>query len=215
MKNEAQHIGNLFKTTLENYQIEPEEGDWIILDQKLNKMKFFKFSLFNFNIYYSLFIFGTFLLSSALFIKSFNQKNEIEPKNNKASSVVINKIAPKDATENKVKSNKESTPKEKTEKPSRLIINKSNSGSDGNTVKSSINSNISNSKKKDSSLTINTEAPPLHPDKINNTSEENTLIKEKENKEKLPKKKKIVYISKQDTVIVYDTLSRKKSFRKR
>jgi len=216
MNEDRQNIGNIFKSTLENYNAQPEEGEWIMLDQKLTKVSFFRFSFSKFNIYYSILIVSTFIMSSTIFINSFiNTENKSSLENSPVSikenkiitSDSIKTIDPVASKENVITSNKEINKHD--------LNDESRGNKDGNKSGNSVKVELNDFQKSSSPQTKDSVLiRPSNKLTPSNSVEKETITTDPSNKIKSDKPKKVVYISKQDTIIVYDTLNRKKPFNK-
>ncbi len=185
METSPKNIGDLFKDKLENFSIEGNPNEWIALDMKLDKMSFFKFHLSHFNIYYAALIGICFSLSSAVFVDHF-----ILERDNK--EVAKKSIA---------------TPKEKT--PSVVIpLEKEETNKEKQITHTHIPQVIEPKKNTE----LNRSEESQHASK--NDVKEDIIIQESIEdplkQANVNPGKKVVYITQQDTLVVYDTLTVKK-----
>ena len=187
MKTKPENIGEFFKQSLEDFEVKEQGSDWPALGLKLERLKFFTFSLTYFNIYYASIIALTFVFTSALIIDHFLiSGNDIEV-------VKMNEVeqVQKDGTY---------VTEKKTEYPSKENINSKNKES--KSTKSLQEEGISDNK--NISLISDSVAAILADSvKVLSIPTEN-----KEGIKKIPKKR-IIYITKQDTIIVIDTVKTK------
>lgn len=248
---ENRNIGDLIKERLESYEDNDINQDWLETELKLHKLKFLKFSLTNFNVYYCSFILATFALTSTVFIKTFFFNNNIQLPPETTSSVITDslsnnnhKSAPKvdllensgeESSQNKNNKNepdlfenktsgivpnnplnkKETSSLKKTSQqtlsPKQKINNNQSSTNTSTTTNKTTDNNT-----KTTTTTADNIVPSIDKPSINSqpgTSSTNTV---KDNLNLTPSpKKNVIYITKQDTIEVYDTLRRKKPFKKR
>jgi hypothetical protein len=200
MENKSENIGDLFKSRLNDFSVEGSRDEWIELDIKLEKSYFFKFRPTHFNIYYSALVGICFLLSTAVFVDHFLIKREFitEKINNE-------QIEPGQINQDKsIQENKQSN-----------LIN----------PKSIKTKRIIESKYKDSNTNYQENIIPKNNEqdrKLELTKPD--ILTTETSKENLPEvvsaipeikpKKKVVYITKQDTIVVFDTVKTNKTRRR-
>ncbi|WP_028981795.1 hypothetical protein [Sporocytophaga myxococcoides] len=210
---EKSSIENIFKKGLENYEIQPDEDEWSAVDLALPRVNFLRFSFVNFNIYYCSLIVLCFLFSALSLIYTLSGRNArthatVAGEKERIEYPAFDKSG-KTETE-KINENSKSLATQKVsvvkEKPKEVLKTESLSKDKNNPE---LNLQIPKAIKQDS--LENKEK--THPLKV-----ENTIITEssqpEQQKKKDAKKKRIVYITKQDTIIVIDTLSKRKLKRK-
>lgn len=189
MENNPKNIGDLFKTQLDSFSMEGSADEWVGLDMKLDKMSFFKFHLSHFNVYYAALIGICFSLSSAVFVDHFILHRDAEALN----PITTNEYnAPQEKTPALVITEKEKTNhtvERKEEIPQRkksetAAIEKQNKNSTA--VQDVLQTNIQKDITKEETVEIPIKKEPIKPTK------------------------KVVYITQQDTLVVYDTLTVKK-----
>jgi len=207
MNKEGKDIGNLFKTGLQNYKAEISEEEWLATEIKVKGNNFFRFSVSNFNIYYCLLFLTSFVFSSIVFVDYFFFKE-------KTGKTVIKEqvTAPlKDSLDhNTIKPSTIENNKNETQKPAGNYKDMAyqqklptNTSSKNNIILSQDTANkIDNNVPTNSVTDNNNSASPL----IKNV--DSSAIQKS-------KTKKIVYITRQDTVRVYDTLDAKAKTKKR
>jgi hypothetical protein len=80
MKEDLQDIGDLYKNEFEDAPFEFDKTNWVTIQPQLDKMQFFRFSFFKFNIYYVSVIAFSFLFSAYTMIRfvSGNKKQTTE-----------------------------------------------------------------------------------------------------------------------------------------
>jgi len=183
MKDEIQDIGDLFKAELENETLEPKSSGWSALQPALDKNTFMHFNIYKFNVYYMSLIILTFLFSSyTLTHTAFYNTPTVFIESDKKQESGISKNthhiqSESDATDlNKVNILKQPAP---------------------NFIRSN-NGNKNLSKSADS-----LEIQPATANTDNNIS--------KQPEEIIPSKKtieqhKVLYITKQDTVVIIDSI---------
>ncbi|GAL82782.1 hypothetical protein MYP_8 [Sporocytophaga myxococcoides] len=208
---EKRSIENIFKQGLENYEIQPNEDEWSEIDLALPRINFFRFSFVNFNIYYCSLIVLCFLFSALSLIYTLAGKNvrtqpsvavkkeniefekfdqkELKQINKDSKSVVsqrvsVVKVKPKKIVKSESVANYKINTNKNLHIP--LDINQDTLGNNEKLQQSSKEANLS--------LT--------------------ELSQPEQQKKKDVSKKRIVYITKQDTIIVIDTLSKRKPKRK-
>jgi hypothetical protein len=273
------NIGDLFKDKLESYEDSDINQDWDEMELKLNKLRFVKFSFTHFNIYYCSFALATFVLSSAVFIKTFffqgdiqsninssaisdstwNSKDEsqigsiaditenstVGKKDKKASLKAnastfidekegasleklnnknINTLGKFNALDNNKSSNsfsdKEAVPAEKPNNKSIGSSDKINASDKNNPSSTDIGNDHITNKNSDNIAhspdqtngNVSHSSDQTTDKKQSSPSETNTVI---DNLNIPAPKKKVIYITKQDTVEVFDTLRRKKPYKRK
>lgn len=66
MEEQEDKLGSLFKTSFEGHKVPLEEGEWDVLSNRLEKRNFFKFNPYQFNIYYASTIIACFFICLGL-----------------------------------------------------------------------------------------------------------------------------------------------------
>jgi hypothetical protein len=194
------HLGNLFKKQIQNYQPEVTEEEWNTLELKLKKVNFLRFSLINFNIYYTLMLLSCFIFSGATFVDYFLLRREplqITTKSGPSS------IQPKSEIEDKSLLETEGN---FINQPNRT---KRNFPENTAIVYDSLTNNLTNDSTRKNDFLHNDNKPIAEKNvSVNSSSYDNN----KADSLTIPKvkPKKTLYITRQDTIIVYDTLSNKK-----
>ena len=206
MNKEDKNIGNLF-SELQNYKAEISEEEWLATEIKVREKNFFKFSLSNFNIYYCVLFLSSFVLSSIVFVDYFflqrNSDNHSIKKeaaipakdsssiksNAQNNNVIQNNVASSNSTSSNSKPAIKTKELNNASEPNTLFINK-------DSVKLSNNAKPATSLQEHPTTTFSA------------TANVDTATKK-------PKNKKIIYITRQDTLRVYDTLDTKNKTRKR
>ena len=188
MKEDLQDIGDLYKNKFEDAPFDFDKTNWVAIQPQLDKMQFFRFSFFKFNIYYVSVIAFSFLFSVYAMIQ-FISRNNKETKENISvitsdSVVVVRGDTIVQGTEQRSFSGSNSAKR----KPSDYI----------NIIKPDYYIDESIQKHEDSS-TITVEN--VNPEQINEST-----VKAKENKA-AEEKVDILYITKQDTIVVVDTIN--------
>lgn len=212
---EKRSIENIFKQGLGNYEIQPDEDEWSAIDLALPRVNFFRFSFVNFNIYYCSLIVLCFLFSALSLIYTLSGRN-VRTQTPVASEKKKNELATfdKDNQTGLKQINKDSKPLVSQKisivktKPKESLKTESVSNNKIRTTdqKSLIPVNINEDTLKDKEK--------LHQaNKPDNSSVTESSQREQQ-KKKGDKKKRIVYITKQDTIVVIDTLSKRKPKRK-
>lgn len=211
---EKSSIENIFRQGLENYEIQPDEDEWSAVDLALPRVNFFRFSFVNFNIYYCSLIVLCFLFSALSLIYTLSGRNvrtetvftgekgkvefPITENQDKAELKKINKdsrtLASQKISGEKVKS-------KVVIKAESVSENKNKPELKSSIAKGNIQDTLENKEKMQQP--INVDNPPL-----------TELSQSEQQKKKDAKKKRIVYITKQDTIVVIDTLSKRKPKRK-
>jgi hypothetical protein len=174
-------IGGLFNDKLQDFSPEGSPDEWMGLDLKLNKLSFYKFQLAQFNIYYAALIGLCFSFSSAVFVDHFF----IQKKNAQEEKISGVSIQTADSMLLLPK------PSEST------LVTKDNLKKVKNPLEP---------RAKEDAMGLQTHTP-LKETKTVSIEE----VKEKTSEPSQPiKTKNTVYITKQDTIVVYDTLTIKK-----
>jgi hypothetical protein len=187
MDSKPKNIGELFKNSLENFEVNGDSSDWIAMDMKLEKMKFFKFHFSSFNIYYASLIALTFLFSTAIAVHSFTKTRDQNSENpeNILQPTSQSTISTKEKEEIFIDSVKQAYRKKNLppSSPSTTPVDQYS------TIQNSPASSTADSIRPDSSKTI--------------------TVTEKPFKKKEPQKK-VIYITKQDTLVVVDSVKTNK-----
>ncbi len=212
---EKKSIENIFKQGLENYEIQPDEDEWSAIDLALPRVNFFRFSFLNFNIYYCSLIVLGFLFSALTLIYTLSERNVStqaavsgEKKKNEFTTFDIHNDQKGSKQIKKVSKPSDSQKVSVAKiKPNEVLITEVVSKNKSTTE---LNSHIPLDVNKD---TLISKEESQHTIKeVNITTKE--LSQPEQQKKKEVKEKRIVYITKQDTIIVIDTLSKRKPKRK-
>lgn len=197
---EGKNIGMLFKSKLQNYEAQVEHEEWDQLGMKLDRMRFFRFSISHFNIYYCSAIALCLFLSSAVFIKEvfYDRGNLslVQPSSiNRENAPFI--IKDSSVLKTKTEVSKIETPQKTSSVPPKINEPEVDAFSQKETERDTINEIIS--------------SPAPQP---KDTILSDSVIPQEKSIEAL-KSKNVVHIIKQDTIIVLDTLSKKKTKRRK
>jgi hypothetical protein len=192
MEEDIDHnnLGDLFKKQVLNYQSEVSEEEWNTLEVKLKKINFLRFSLINFNIYYCLMILSFFIFNSAIFVDYFllhredSQVTSISAPPSTQSKSEIEYKSPLKAENNFIN------------QPNR----KKGDFAENTILHDSITNNLNN----------NFAEKNILQDSSKTNSEKNVNNNADSVARRKVKLKKTLYITRQDTIVVYDTLSNKK-----
>ena len=193
------NLGDLFKKQVLNYQSEVSEEEWNSLEVKLKKINFLRFSITNFNIYYCLMILSCFIFNSSIFVDYFL-------------------LHSKDSQVTSISAPPSTQPKSEIEDKSPLkagnnFINQPNRKKRDFAENTILHDSIINNPNNDFA-----QKNVLHQDsgEINSEKNLNANFSSYENNnadsvaQRKVKLKKTLYIIRQDTIVVYDTLSNKK-----
>ena len=71
MQNKINDIGELLKTRLGSVEIEGKRNGWADMDRNIKRIKFFKFDPYEFNIYYASIIVLTFIFAAVTLTRHF------------------------------------------------------------------------------------------------------------------------------------------------
>jgi len=201
MEQDIDHnnLGDLFKKQVLNYQSEVSEEEWNSLEVKLKKINFLRFSITNFNIYYCLMILSCFIFNSSIFVDYFL-------------------LHSKDSQVTSISAPPSTQPKSEIEDKSPLkagnnFINQPNRKKRDFAENTILHDSIINNPNNDFA-----QKNVLHQDsgEINSEKNLNANFSSYENNnadsvaQRKVKLKKTLYIIRQDTIVVYDTLSNKK-----
>jgi hypothetical protein len=206
---ERDSIENIFRKGLENYKIEPEEEEWTALNLTLPRLNFFKFSFYTFNIYYCslivlCFLFSTFSLLFTLSGKYSRSERFVERSERKENSnnPLLNKSELTSTIQIEEEKEAEATRKlpelEKNEE--KISKTKVLSKNTNNTESTPVSS------KRTKEPLVNGEDNLLKLER----SETTEITQGEQPMELNKKKKRVVYITRQDTIVVIDTLRRPK-----
>jgi hypothetical protein len=204
MEQDIDHnnLGDLFKKQVLNYQPEVSEEEWNSLEVKLKKINFLRFSLTNFNIYYCFMILSCFIFNSAIFVDYFLLHRE----NPQVTSI---SVTPSTQSKSKI----EDKSLLKTGNNFINLPDRKKADPAGNTI---LHDSIINYPNNDFA-----EKNIVHQDSGKINSEKNVNINfssygnnRNNNVDSAAQRKvnlkKTLYITRQDTIVVYDTLSNKK-----
>ncbi|MCU0428483.1 MAG: hypothetical protein MUF42_00800 [Cytophagaceae bacterium] len=213
MSKEKGHIGKLYKDAFQHASLNSaqDDQDWAPISNRLDKKRFFRFSLTRFNIYYSSLIAISFLLLLFLLLKSARREQgeasySTQSSDTSASLYQISSHHRSASGANPpVQENTGSIPA-KTYPQKNVISQKSN------TVLADANNLPPDYKKLENTITKDSS--------IKNAAEISSTYYKSDslivsNSVSVRKPKKIVYITRQDTIMVIDTLGPKKQRRKK
>jgi len=212
---EKSSIENIFRQGLENYEIQPDEEEWSAVDLALPRINFFRFSFVNFNIYYCSLIVLCFLFSALSLLYTLSGRNvrtsaAITGEKGKVEYPIIEKD---EKARLKQVNNKDgqflSSQRESVEKVKSEVVIKTESKS-RNKNNAEINSHIPQRINQD---TLGNKEKVQQSIQIDNPTL-TELSQPEQQKKKNVKNKRIVYITKQDTIVVIDTLSKRRPKRK-
>ena len=195
MREDIEDIGDLFKDQLDDVTMEPKSSNWDNMQKDLNKIQFRRFSIFRFNIYYASLIVVVLLFSSFYIFKEFSSEKEVQNKGNDATKQTDSIVS----TDNKQIDNHNNSSGLSSEKSSEKPIVKP---ADGNTKNSDSPANDVS----DTTHTINilnTPDPKIQEEKQLLIE---TTKKTEPEKVKPKQERKQIYLTKQDTLVVIDTL---------
>ncbi|MBO9699472.1 MAG: hypothetical protein J7604_04635 [Sporocytophaga sp.] len=211
---EKSSIENIFRQGLENYEIQPDEDEWSAVDLALPRLNFFRFSFVNFNIYYCSLIVLCFLFSALSLIYTLSGRNVktqtvvagekgiIEyPTFHKEDKTGLKQIIKEDKALASQKVSEEKVKSKSVIKTKDLTGNKNNENLNPITPQGINQDTVGNKEKLQQSIKIDN--PTL-----------TDLSQPEQQKKKNVKNKRIVYITKQDTIVVIDTLSKRRPKRK-
>jgi hypothetical protein len=198
---EKDNIGELFEKTFEDFKAEDIQDEWIDLDIKLSRSSFKRFSVSEFNIYYASLIIISFLLTTAVAVDRFIiniskysdaatttiSKTDLLPFSKNPTIIVDSIFVSKDSSH--TKSGFEII--DRQTKPNKIPENKS--------PLITANDSADNTNIKKTYIPIPTSDSLF----IKNSSVLQTI-------DSVKKRKKTVFIIRQDTIIKYDTLKVKK-----
>lgn len=202
MTGKPKNMGELFKTSFEDFELKGDSSDWSVLEMKLEKMEFFRFNLTCFNIYYASLIALTFLFSSGVLIDYFlvSKEDPIQESRNKNNG--LQKGVHEDSNKNAVVFSKDKTTVKQKKVPS---------GEKKSENSKLISSKESKNSKEDKAVLSSTSV--LLADTLSVDTLKGEAPVEKKVQKKEPKKK-IIYITKQDTLIVVDSIKTKSKKKK-
>ena len=188
-------IGELYKNKFKDFDQEPPQKlIWEAIEIKNEEMRFYKFSLRNFNIYYlsSIVIFSILSLANmSTTILSLSDSNSKKENNIKNDSTVV--------AENKIPKSDLNSFQDKK----------------GNSKFKSSTSSITSAINENKNETVNTDtiAVATSVDKIKNTVDSSMLANTQLSKKIKPRR--VVIIEQRDTIIIIDTLHDKKPKKRR
>jgi hypothetical protein len=193
MKEEIQDIGDLFKSELENEAMEPKSSGWTGLQPALDKKEFMHFKIYKFNVYYMSLIILTFLFSSYPFVHTLFSDNTtlFIPADEKHKSDILKQ-----------------TVSDSAESDTAAGFNKENG------LKRSASA-FMHSGTENKNLSKSLDSLPLLP-----TAETTANNLSKQTEESVPSKKtteqqhKVLYITKQDTVVIIDSIDSKTALKR-
>ena len=195
MREDIEDIGDLFKDQLDDATMEPKSSNWDNIQKDLNKIQFRRFSIFRFNIYYASLIVVVLLFSSFYIFKEFSSEKEVQNKGNNATKQTDSIVS----TDNKQIDNHNNSSGLSSDKSYKKHIAKPANGSTKNVTTPA--SDVSDTTH--TTNTLKTTDPKIQ--------EEKELLIETPKKpepEKIKPKqeRKQIYLTKQDTLVVIDTL---------
>ena len=206
MENTQDNIGTLFSNTFETHEIIPEREEWDMLSTTLQKRNFFRFNATQFNVYYASTIVFCFLACAGVgshytytnFIKPNKQveSNLDNPSNSSLEVVSKQRIS----FENQDAANAESSSLSSHESKNAKIASSSiNKNSKVEVKENQEVISFSETVKRKDSVHVQANIPvhkPITKDSIK------------------AKPKRILYITKQDTILKFDTLHAPKQKKK-
>ena len=208
MENTQDNIGMLFSNTFEKHEIIPERDEWDTLSASLQKRNFFRFNATQFNVYYASTIVFCFLACAGVgshytytnFIKPNKQveSNLDNPSNSSLEVVSKQRIS----FENQDRTNAESTS---------LPLDESKNAK---TISSNINKNGNvEAKAKENQVLATVSETVKRKDSVH--VQANVSVHKPINKDSIKAKpKRILYITKQDPILKFDTLHAPKQKKK-
>lgn len=208
MEDVKDDIGQMFQKTFESHKTKPDPGDWEILAGSVQKINFFKFNPFQFNIYYAstiLFCFVTCLGIGSHYTYSHmfgadEKRGVIDPKDSTNIKVLNNNSSIEDKSLHWVKDSIQV----KTEKNLENIkfMKTQKQGSKQNMKETEDPSSLTN--KKEIAVSVDTLQKPIQLKQVIFSADSSKL-----------KRKRTLYVTKQDTIIQFDTLHAPKQKRRR
>ncbi len=192
-------IGDIFKARLDNQQTALKGTEWKVMQKKLKKKRFFRFSFQHFNIFYSLLISGT-LISGIAIMNPWKQTETDK------AGIKKEKLSPEAPDNNQTPRKSESKTSEKIQKntkPDGDVYNKIPDDYSSGDNKSQTDAKIEVTIKSDTISKIDMDGEMKNNDEKADKSN-NVITKEK-----------IIYVVEQDTIVKYDTVvkkNRKKRF---
>ncbi len=200
MNKDSKDIGDLFKSGLQNYKAEISEEEWLATEIQIKGKNFFRFSVSNFNIYYCTLFLTSFVLSSIVFVDYYFGKGKAASYPVKEEVIVPlkNSLPEDNSKQNTMAGDNGTTIRYTTssKKPAKKTSCSANNSPQNNLV-------ISQDTVKKNDNVILTPVENTTIPSVKSTDSAATIQK--------PKPKKIIYITRQDTVRVYDTLDAKKT----
>jgi len=212
MNKESKDIGNLFKSGLQDFKADISEEEWLATEIKVRGKNFFRFSASNFNIYYCALFLTSFALSSIVFVDYFFLREKT------GSNTVKEEVLAPQIKQEVSAPQKNSLPDNNSKENGGIGNNSTSKEPNPNSAKPlketnySIKNNLISSQDSIKKVNNSISASPATVQDNNissaiNNADSSTIQK--------PKTKKIVYITRQDTVRVYDTLDAKKTKKRR
>ena len=205
MISERNKIDELFEGAFgESSPISGESTDWDSMEMKLETSRFYRFKISRFNIYYASLIALSFSFSLLVAVDYFFNKKPIsassvstieEQKDKSINNIDNNKSAEQQLLKDKNNSLEKKQPFSKTKENILEVASSSDKKNSGNNITFDTLSNIPLNE--------------IHTEPVNTTQPEVPLPKNQE------KKKRIVYVSKRDTIYNYDTLRVEKRKKKK
>jgi hypothetical protein len=194
LSDKHSNIEDLFSDAFENYEEHSpfEEQELIAIQNKVNKISFGKFSLKRFNIYYASSIVISLTLSVIVFVDYFFLQPN--PSNNSAGPTMTMENVFQDSTQT------ESGETASTDLPSDKNVSLKKTG--GLNKKNGV---LSTAIYENTTELTSNPTTPLDSVASNTKPDTTSIIATPK-----PKKKRIVYQIKSDTIVVYDTIKTKK-----
>lgn len=206
MKNTQDNIGTLFSNTFEKHEIIPEREEWDMLSTTLQKRNFFRFNATQFNVYYASTIVFCFLVCASVgshytythFIKP-NKPVETSldaPSNSSKEAISKQRVSGKNQQITNTESSSLPLEESKNAKTSSSSINKN---SKAEVQENQVIATVSESVKRKDSVHVQANVPVHKP-----------IAKDSAK----ARPKRTLYITKQDTILKFDTLHAPKQKKK-
>lgn len=206
MENLKDNIGELFSNTFEKHEIIPEREEWDMLSASLQKRNFFRFNATQFNVYYASTIVFCFLVCLGVG-SHYTYTHFIKP-----NKLVENSLdTPSDSSKEAVSKQRISVENQETanSESSSLSLHESKNAT---TASSSINKNGKDEVKENQEVTTFSETLNRK-DSIH--VQANIPVHKPATKDSAKARpKRILYITKQDTILKFDTLHAPKQKKK-
>jgi len=206
MENTQDTIGTLFSNTFEKHEIMPEREEWDMLSTTLQKRNFFRFNATQFNVYYASTIIFCFLVclgvgSHYTYTNFIKPNKQVETNLGSSSDSSIEAVSKQSiSVENQEAANAKSSSLSLNEsKNAKAISSNINKKDKVEAKENQVLATVSETVKRKDSVQVQANIPVHKP-----------IIKDSIK----AKPKRILYITKQDTILKFDTLHAPKQKKK-